>query len=138
MRLNAMITAILYTILLALPAAATADAGYAEIIKSSTIADLLSADESGSTADIAVSNDRMIGDVRALQYAFEGEVDGRSANYVITAFVNGSLAYQITTFASGVSVDVVMREANTIVDGFSFIGDAPELSGVIEQPLILQ
>lgn len=92
MRLNAIITAILYTILLALPAAATADAGYAEIIKSSTIADLLSADESGSTADVAVSDDRMIGDVRALQYAFEGEVDGRSANYVITAFVNGSLA----------------------------------------------
>ncbi|MCH7981906.1 MAG: hypothetical protein IID59_10405 [Proteobacteria bacterium] len=84
MRLNAIITAILYTILLALPAAATADAGYAEIIKSSTIADLLSADESGSTADVAVSNDRMIG------------------------------------------------------DGFSFIGDAPELSGAIEQPLILQ
>ena len=83
MRLNAIITAILYTILLALPAAATADAGYAEIIKSSTIADLLSADESGSTADVAVSNDRMIG------------------------------------------------------DGFSCIGDAPELSGAIEQPLDL-
>ena len=128
MRLNAIITAILYTILLALPAAATADAGYAEkagksagvyrdaemnfqldldstsyvivdfteqmpeasfaamrfdplvftmtiaedlgiemsteqyaeITKSSTIADLLSADESGSTADVAVSDDRLV------------------------------------------------------------------------------
>jgi hypothetical protein len=106
---------------------------YAEIITSATIANLLSVDESGSAADIAVLDERMIGDVQALQYAFEGEVDGRSANYVITAFVNGSMAYQITTFGSGVSADVVMQEANTIVDGFSFIGDAPALSGAVKQ-----
>ena len=106
---------------------------YVEIIKSATIANLLSADEGGSAAKVAVLVERMIGDVQALRYAFEGEVDGRSTNYVITAFVNGNMAYQITTFGSGVSAEVVMQEANTIVDGFSFIGDAPEMSAAVKQ-----
>ena len=106
---------------------------YAEIVKSATIANLMSGDENFSTSDIEILGERMIGDVRALQFAFAGDVDGSSANYLITAFVNGTLAYQVTAFGGGASADEVRREANLIVDAFSFTGDSRAVSADVKQ-----
>ncbi len=106
---------------------------YAEIVKSATIANLMSGDEKAATADIEVLGERMIGDVPALQFAFTGDVDGLSASYVITAFVKGTMAYQVTAFGGGVSADEVRQEADIIVGAFSFIGELPALSRDVKQ-----
>jgi len=106
---------------------------YAEIVKSATIANLMSGDENLSAADVELLGERKIGDVSALQFAFAGDVDGMSANYVITAFVNGTMAYQVTAFGGGVSADEVRHEANLIVDAFSFIGESAAVSADVKQ-----
>ena len=97
---------------------------YAEIVTTASLANLVDGSGNGSEAEVEALGERMIGDVKALQFAIDGYVDGDSASYVITAFVRGTMAYQITAFAGGVSAPEVRREANTIVDGFSFLGES--------------
>ena len=97
---------------------------YAESVKSATFANLMSSDESATMNDIEALGERMIGDVRALQFAFAADVDGAAANYVITAFTKGTMAYQVTAFAADVSADEVKQEANIVVNAFSFLGES--------------
>lgn len=60
----------------------------------------------------------------AIQLGFSGSIDGTSASYVITAFVNGTTAYQLTSFAGGKENESVREEADAIARAFSFLGDA--------------
>ena len=97
---------------------------YADIVKSATIVNLSTSEENALMEDIAVLGEVMVDDVRALQLGFSGEVDGVSANYVITAFVNGTMAYQVTAFAGGVSAALVKQEADELIKAFSFIAES--------------
>jgi tetratricopeptide (TPR) repeat protein len=106
---------------------------YAEIVTSATVANLMTVDENTPTAKIEALGERMIGDVRALQFAISGDVEGDSASYVITAFVRGTIAYQVTAFSSGVPANEVATEANTIVDGFSFLGESRAVDPDVKQ-----
>jgi len=106
---------------------------YAEVVTSATVANLVTADESSSEGNIEALGERMIGDVRALQFAISGDVESNSASYVITAFVRGTMAYQVTAFGSGVPANEVVQEANTIVDGFSFLGESRAVDPDVKQ-----
>ena len=106
---------------------------YADIVKSATFANLSASDAGASIGDIEVLGEVMVGDVPALQFAFAGDVEGVSANYVITAFVNGTMAYQVTAFAGGVSAELVKQEADRIIDAFSFLGESAAVSELVKQ-----
>jgi transglutaminase-like putative cysteine protease/tetratricopeptide (TPR) repeat protein len=96
---------------------------YAEIVKIATIANMMTGDRKATLADIEDLGERRIGDVSARQFAVGGDVDGIAANYVVTTFVNGTMAYQLTVFSGGEPTDKVLAEAETIVNAFSFPGE---------------
>lgn len=108
-------------------------AQYADIMKSGTIANLKAASDDVIIGDFESLGELQIGDVTAVQFALATTVDGVAANYVITAFVNGTLAYKVTAFAGGVPAAEVRQEAAKIVAAFSFAGDAPAMDLAVKQ-----
>ncbi len=94
---------------------------YADIVRTSTTANF---EEGKLDAPIQTLGEITVDGVDAIQLGFSGTVDGASASYITTAFVNGTLAYQLTSFSGGKSSDKLHGEANAVAKAFSFIGDA--------------
>ncbi|MDJ0939344.1 MAG: DUF3857 domain-containing protein [Woeseiaceae bacterium] len=95
---------------------------YTDIVRTATRANLTNGNaDAVLTSDVEILGKRRVDGVEAWQLGFSGELEGAEANYVITAFVNGTRAYQLTTFAAGQEPDVVRREADVLADAFSFM-----------------
>ena len=96
---------------------------YAEIVKSATSARLAAnAAEGDGIGEFEDPAEVRVAGRAAVRLGLRGIVNGVSATYVITALVNGTTAYQIMTFSSGVPADEVKQEADAILEVFSFIG----------------
>lgn len=94
---------------------------YADIVQTSTSANF---EDGRLDSPIEKVGEVTVDGVRAIQLGFSGAIDGASASYVITAFVNGTMAYQLTSFTGGKAGDTLHEEANAVADAFSFLGDA--------------
>lgn len=94
---------------------------YADIVRTSTTANF---EDGKLDAPIATLGERTVDGVKAIQLGFSGTVDGASASYVVTVFVNGTTAYQLTSFAGNKASDELQSEATAVADAFTFLGDA--------------
>ncbi|MBT8098640.1 MAG: hypothetical protein KJO82_02765, partial [Gammaproteobacteria bacterium] len=70
--------------------------------------------------------------VDAVMLAFTGSTNGTQASYIVTTFVKGTLAYQLTVFASGTATPELRAEAERLASAFSFLGDAPVRDDVVK------
>lgn len=102
---------------------------YAEMVMSAT-RESFAVEGKVMTGAIRVINELEVAGRPALQLGFAAEVEGSIANYVITVFTKGSLAYQLTVFAGGVDAEQVRAEADTIASAFSFLSDQPDVTQV--------
>lgn len=94
---------------------------YADIVRTSTTANF---EEGKLDVPIEELGEIAVDGVDAIQLGFSGTVDGVSASYVTTVFVNGTLAYQLTSFSGRKASDQLHDEANAVARAFSFLGDA--------------
>lgn len=95
---------------------------YANIVKTATKANFDDGD-SHLDSDIEKIAELEVDGVKAIQLGFSGTADSNSANYVITTFVRGGIAYQLTSFGSRVPADQVKKEADLLARSFSFLGE---------------
>ena len=106
---------------------------YADIVRTSTLANLSATAGDITAEDIRVIGERSVDGERALQLGFTGSIDDVEATYVITVVVRDSMAYQLTSFASGATSAEVEDEANTLADAFSFVGEAGARAAAVDK-----
>ena len=94
---------------------------YADIVRSATVANF---EDGELETPVETLGEVTVDGKRAIQLGFSGTVDGAFASYVITAFVNGTMAYQLTSFAGGKGSESLQEEANAVAQAFRFLGDA--------------
>ncbi|MDX1515457.1 MAG: DUF3857 domain-containing protein [Woeseiaceae bacterium] len=93
---------------------------YADIVATATRANF----ENGElTSDIRRIGVLDVDGAPAIRLAFSGRVDKAHADYVMTVFVRGTTAYQLTSFATGDSAEAVLTEADVVTEAFSFLED---------------
>lgn len=63
--------------------------------------------------------------VDAVMLGFTGTTNDTQGSYIVTTFVKGTLAYQLTVFTQGAKTPALRTEAERLAAGFSFLGDAP-------------
>ena len=95
---------------------------YANIVKTSTAANF-GGGVGELNGEITKVGEIDVDGVKAIQLGFSGTVDDASANYVITAFVKGTMAYQMTSFGSRASAGEIKTEADRFASAFSFLGE---------------
>ena len=98
---------------------------YSDIVRTATLTNLREKN-AGIEPEITEIGKTEVDGKEAVQLAFSGDINGVPTNYVITSFVKGRLAYQLTAFASRVPAEVVKKEADSIVAAFSFLGESPQ------------
>lgn len=102
---------------------------YAEVVQSA-MQDKLDGEVEGEFkgyADIGARNERGMEVFQTKIYAI---VDSIPITYVVSTYVDGPRAYQLTTFASGQEDAVVQAEADRLLGGFSII-DAQKNQAVV-------
>lgn len=108
---------------------------YAEIVQLAMVEQL----EARGDARYTGQKDLGIVDERGMQFFQKlifAEVASMPVTYVLSATVDGERAYQLLTFSSSASEDVVQAEANTLLAGFSIIDQAANISLAAESKSI--
>ena len=100
---------------------------YAEMVQ------LAMMEQLGAREDAEYTGQKDLGTVeeRGMQFfqkVIFAEVASMPVTYVISVTVDGDRAYQLLTFSSNASEDVVRAEANTIMAGFSIIDRAANIN----------
>jgi len=95
---------------------------YANIVKTATVANF-GGGVGELHGEITKIGETDVDGVKAIQLGFSGTIDDTSANYVITAFVKGSTAYQLTSFGGHASAVDIKNEADLFASAFSFLGE---------------
>lgn len=103
---------------------------YADIVATTTRTNFRNGTLDG---DVEQIGEVTVDGVHAILLAFSGSVNDAHASYIVTAFVNGTMAYQLTTFTGGSDDEGLQQEAERVAAAFSFLGEALQPEATAKQ-----